>query len=385
VIENRNTLNIHNPSIYRSPPFPQRIFGILTIMAIVSTLSGCRKAAITSYQIPHEQSLTGSSPPTLGNDRPPTPSNLGSQIVTDEPVIQWDAPAEWTVQPDPSGIRKGSFSTKDSSGHEASISVTVFPGDVGGDFSNVNRWRGQLQLTPITESALESAISTTVLQAGVFKRVDLRSETSSGEPARIIGAWLKRDEHTWFFKMMGEPSLLELQLPSFNQFLASVHFSAAGGVTPSKAEALVVPPQSSADVVTGELAWSAPDSWQSKPNGAMRKASYSVHTQGDFSIIAFPGQAGGELANINRWRSQVQLPPLTQDQMASEVTKINNGNLNFTVVDFIGRSDAGPTRLLGAILPFGGQSYFFKLIGPDTVISEARPEFMVFIQSVTIH
>lgn len=348
-------------------------------------VSGCRKAPITSYRIPHE-TPAAPSPTSASN-----PSDMASRAVpaaNGAPDIHWTLPSEWTNLPDQSGMRKGSFSVKDAEGHEASIAVTVFPGDVGGDLANINRWLGQLQLPPITEAALPATITETVLPIGVFKRVDLvggdaPADTAHDHRARILGAWLKQDDRTWFFKMNGDSSLVDTQHATFEAFLKSVHFSTSSAMDsapmamPAMPVASGTPPAGS-----GELTWTAPSSWVAKAPGAMRKASYTVAGEADFSVIAFPGQAGGDLANVNRWRGQVQLPPLTDEQLAAETTTLQAGDLTFVVVDFSGQSKTGATRLIGAILPYGGQSYFFKLMGPDTLVAGAKPEFLAFLKSV---
>ncbi|MES1194548.1 MAG: hypothetical protein ABUL65_01550, partial [Opitutus sp.] len=62
------------------------------------------------------------------------------------------------------------------------------------------------------------------------------------------------------------------------------------------------------------LAWTAPADWTAKAPGAMRKGSFTVKgadgSEADLSITAFPGDTGGLLANLNRWRGQISLPPL---------------------------------------------------------------------------
>jgi hypothetical protein len=134
------------------------------------------------------------------------------------------------------------------------------------------------------------------------------------------------------------------------------------------------------------LAWTAPAGWTAKPLSAMRKGSYGVPGPGggaaDLSITAFPGDVGGELANVNRWRGQVQLPPLDEAGLGGAVTRLNANGLAMTVVDFAGASGANAQRILGAIVPFNGGTWFFKLMGPDAVVTAAKPEFLAFLQTV---
>jgi hypothetical protein len=132
------------------------------------------------------------------------------------------------------------------------------------------------------------------------------------------------------------------------------------------------------------LAWTAPATWKAKAGSAMRKGSYTVGDAGaeaDLSITAFPGDVGGEVANVNRWRGQVSLPPIADAEVAATVTRLTANNLAITVVDFAG-TGANAQRVLGAIVPFGGATWFFKMIGPDAVVAKARPDFLAFVKTV---
>ena len=118
----------------------------------------------------------------------------------------------------------------------------------------------------------------------------------------------------------------------------------------------------------------------------MRKGSFAVRgddgAEADLSIIAFPGAAGGDLANLNRWRGQVGLDPITADAVPRETTTLESNGLHFIVVDFAGRSANGPTRLVGALAAAGGQTWFFKLMGPDALVAHTQPAFLDFLKTV---
>jgi hypothetical protein len=131
------------------------------------------------------------------------------------------------------------------------------------------------------------------------------------------------------------------------------------------------------------LTWTAPTNWKAKPASAMRKATYSVPgeggAEGDLSITAFPTDVGGELANVNRWRGQVDLPPLAAADLAGVVTRLESNGLHIAFVDLGGASQ----RLLGAIVPFGGGTWFFKLgPGPDALIASGKPSFEEFLRTL---
>jgi hypothetical protein len=132
------------------------------------------------------------------------------------------------------------------------------------------------------------------------------------------------------------------------------------------------------------LAWTPPAAWTAKPAGAMRKGSYTVkgdEGEADFAITAFPGDVGGDLANLNRWRGQLSLPPLNQSDFAAATQHVDHNGLHMTVVDIVGTGDK-PQRILGAMIPHGGATWFFKLMGPSALVAREKPAFTAFLATI---
>jgi hypothetical protein len=134
------------------------------------------------------------------------------------------------------------------------------------------------------------------------------------------------------------------------------------------------------------LAWTAPAHWAAKPASAMRKGSYAITGEAgataDLSITAFPGDVGGDLANVNRWRGQVQLPPLAAADLATATTHLDYNNLHLTFVDLTGNGPAGAQRVLGAIIPVNGATWFFKLSGPVALVTREQAAFAAFLKTI---
>jgi hypothetical protein len=133
------------------------------------------------------------------------------------------------------------------------------------------------------------------------------------------------------------------------------------------------------------LIWQAPAGWTPKAASAMRKGSYGVPGDGgesDLSITAFPGDVGGELANVNRWRGQVGLPALGPEELDAAVSRMQANGLTFTVVDLSARDDPKAKAIVGAIVPFAGSTWFFKLTGPGSLVSSSKPAFIEFLHTV---
>jgi hypothetical protein len=164
------------------------------------------------------------------------------------------------------------------------------------------------------------------------------------------------------------------------------HYRIPKETTPAAATAPATD-MASATVPTGngQLTWTAPAAWSAKAPSAMRKGSYTIrHESGDadLSITAFPGDTGGLLANLNRWRGQIGLAPLAASELDANLDHLDANGLHFEIVDFPGTANGAPARILGAVLNRPGETWFFKLMGPDAVVAREKPAFVAFLQTI---
>jgi hypothetical protein len=132
--------------------------------------------------------------------------------------ITWKMPEGWTEVP-PSSMRYASFSAPAENGDKIDISVVTFPGEGGSDAGNINRWRGQIGLPPIDESAVTSQVTPLKTAGTTFSTTDI-----AGAKARTIAAWTRHDGRVWFFKATGPNAAVEKQKPNFVKFIESVRF-----------------------------------------------------------------------------------------------------------------------------------------------------------------
>jgi hypothetical protein len=143
-----------------------------------------------------------------------------------------------------------------------------------------------------------------------------------------------------------------------------------------------VPTASGAD-----LSWTAPAAWQTRPASAMRKATFiltgaSASEQAELAVTAFPGDVGGLLANVNRWRGQLQLPPVDAAALHSTLTHLDINTLHVELVELVGPEAPERKRVLGAIVPVKGSTWFFKLTGPDAFVAAKKADFLGFLQTI---
>ena len=135
--------------------------------------------------------------------------------------------------------------------------------------------------------------------------------------------------------------------------------------------------------VNQALKWTLPKGWTSAPAGGMRYATLKPPAQGnaEVSVVMFSGPAGGELANVNRWRTQLGLPPIEAAALASARKTVKSKAGVVGVFDF---NNAGNRMVVGQLATPDGNTWFFKLVGEVAPVSQALPDFMKLLGTLTL-
>jgi hypothetical protein len=160
--------------------------------------------------------------------------------------------------------------------------------------------------------------SRTVTEGPAAENVD-----RSGEAAvegQLLGAILPRGQTTWFFKLVGPRAAVETQTGSFVQFVKSIQFS------------------------KDRPEWALPEGWKEEPASKMRFATLRIATdEGPLETTVIPLPTGpGKieeyvLSNVNRWREQVKLPPLAEEELPANVVKFDLDGETAWLVNLVGR------------------------------------------------
>lgn len=336
------------------------------------------------------------------------------------PGIAWKTPSGWEQVP-PSQMRVGSFRIKDSSGKTADVSVIPLPGLAGGDLDNVNRWRGQVGLSPTDDEDLKKASEPVTIAGSTAQLYDLAGQApGSGDTTRILGAILRREGVAWFFKMTGADDLVSREKAAFKEFLTSLSFTdAERGTTPSAGGNMSVaalpenhPPIDSAPMAQaslpldhpplggaagtvqagpasggpGKLGIDAPAGWKEVPGGQFLFAKYVIENsdgQTAVNVSTSAGDGGGIASNINRWRGQLGLTPLSSAEVEKLTSTLEVSGGKATLVELAGNDpkSGAKSKILGAIVPRGSATWFFKMMGPESTVSRERDAFLKVIQS----
>lgn len=136
----------------------------------------------------------------------------------------------------------------------------------------------------------------------------------------------------------------------------------------------------------GALKWTLPKGWSELPGGGMRFATFKAPFAGklEATVVVLPGPAGGELANVNRWRGQIGLPALDEAGLAKArtIVKAKAGTVN--VYDFTSDGQAKSRMVAASIATPDGNTWFLKLNGDADPVAKARPDFMTILGSVRL-
>jgi hypothetical protein len=185
------------------------VFRLLFLVALVTLIPACNRSDqhIKVYRLvkaPVESASTEQAAPA------------SSTAATSQ--VRWELPEGWGPGAQ-SSMRYASFAATSDNGETVDISIVTFPGDGGSDLDNVNRWRQQIELAPVDSGQVSSIIAP--LQSG---NVSFSTADMTGTNSRTLAAWLRRDGHSWFFKMTGPSDAVEREKPNFVRFLQSIRF-----------------------------------------------------------------------------------------------------------------------------------------------------------------
>jgi len=341
---------------------------ILTLAAFA--MAGCGRDDVKVYHVAKDDSA---APPQNQIAAP----EQTSTTQPEQPQLQFTLPNGWQ-EIAPSQMRVASFSVTGSNGETADVGVIPLP--TGGDeLALVNMWREQMQLPALTNETAAETISVGDDSAKLF---DIASDAlliDGRFRARILVAELPRGATSWFFKMTGEDSFVAAQKENFLQFLKSVSF-----VENAPAQIAAAPETQNQNI---NSIWTIPSDWQSSPPSEFLLAEFSIAgTDGataEVNVAELAGEGGGLAANINRWRGQLGLPAADEAEFSKTISTLKIPNGQATLSDFTGTdSKTGkPARLVGAIVPQNGQTWFYKLMGDGQIVAQQKDAFIKFIQS----
>lgn len=278
-------------------------------------------------------------------------------------TVTWEVPQGWSEGP-PRQMREATLVLGESDPPmELAISKLGYDGDLQPYLAaNINRWRGQLGLDPAAKFDESTGVKTLELDGGQAYLLDATGEMAGGG-------------------MMGTRPPFASGAP-----FAGDAASAPATQTPasqSPANALPTSPPKTAPT----LQFDTPEGWAVLPRGSMGSRGFTLGT-GDtaatLKVSDFPpvGVMGDPLANFNRWRGEVGLPPLTAETLDENTEQIEIANTEGFMSRMV--SEDGKQATLAAMVSKLNRVWFFKLTGSEAAIDAHAKEFKSWLGEVRV-
>lgn len=241
------------------------------------------------------------------------------EFPSSEP-IKWTVPAGWHVSTEKKAMRYATLRIGSPTGPELTISFGS--GSQAADvLANINRWRGQLDLDPISRTELPQYTRMVLVAQQPATLVDLRSD----------------DKRT-----------ISIEEP---RYILPTGWVQTGGQAGFRYATFTV-----------------------------KDGEKTAET----TLTPLVGTAGTILDNVNRWREQLKLPAIDEAELAKHTRTIATGDGTAKYFDIQQPESAGPTRLrtLVAMIQRPEKTWFVKMTGPFDLLERQKGAFEAFVATM---
>ncbi len=181
-------------------------------LALAVLVAGCEDRGIREQKVAKgiekvEPAASSTTTPST-TQAPPAPSSPSAtpaaspsapaapSAATAAPSGDWKLPEGWSVVPGERPMRLATFSVADADG-PIEVALTRFPGTVGGELANVNRWRGQMGQSPVDDAGLEALLSR--FEGEGYKGYETRIDGANGQML-AVAVYESAADRTWFLR-----------------------------------------------------------------------------------------------------------------------------------------------------------------------------------------
>jgi hypothetical protein len=167
----------------------------------------------------------------------------------------------------------------------------------------------------------------------------------------MLAAILPSGDQAWFFKAVGPIAEIDKHEKEINDVFAGLTLG-----------------------TDGRANWKLPPGWKQQP-GANEMIFATLVVPGDsqvkftVSTATSPDTQEKMLANVNRWRTQLQLPRIGAKQLPDVTHEAKAGDRKITIVDMRGQFKSG-----GMTPPFAGGAFGARATGPQPGKTAAEPD-----------
>lgn len=326
--------------------------------------------------------------------------------------FDFDLPEGWMpAKPDPGTIAT-LLAPRETMGKATLVRLG---GAGGGLLANVNRWRGQMGLAPVAsldEAELGEIEIPGLRQGQLGRTLEVTGTFTSRGGGTMAGAALLAvavpdGNQTLFWKLLCQAKDLDALRAPFLGMVRSTRPGSGETAPGAEQQPSGANPAGSGDprpANTSEssgpgpashrgFAWTTPAGWSWTPGNSIRLATFAPDgTQGTrLSVTVLGGTAGGERSNLDRWRGELRLKPLSDEELAA-LPRVPILGTEAVLMDAKGSSwsgtgnqpISGPARMIAAIVPVEGRGVLFiKLTGPqEEVTDQHRKDVEALLRSL---
>jgi hypothetical protein len=278
---------------------------------------------------------------------------------------KWETPKGWT-EDKAGGMRLATL--KIPVGDDAApIEMSVIGLPLVGDdwdaqvLDNANRWRKQLQQPPLAADAAKA---------------ELKPLADVAEGAVLF------DTLGWFDGGTMAPFAGGMGAGGAAPFANAAPPAAAPPAPPAQTPPTQSPPTEPPAPREGALKYDLPEGWTEAPADPMRKVSLRTPGGAALSGFSFPlvGVMGDPLQNVNRWRGEIGLEPITADDLKTQSEEIKLLGGDGSYFELVGASESTHAVMLVR----DNQVWFFKLRGSGDEVAKQRDAFKKWLGSLSL-
>ncbi len=319
-------------------------------------------------------------------------------IGTDDRAT-WKLPTGWKEEAGTGPFRLATIVIPGDKRLEITVNTTPWAGTAENLLMNINRWRGQLQLAPIAPAQIPEVSHPAEGSKVPLTIVDMRGQFQSGgmTPPFAGGAMGSQAGGPSNPKQPpnsrlpdGHPPVDAVtKAPPLSPNTSSTDLPAGHPpIDASPSAGPIAPP-----TVTPLPKFTPAASWKSVPASGMRRAEFAVGDGAEpakLTMFEFPIDAGPQIAdplvNINRWRGEIGLSPLTQETVAAAIQSIDVDGTPAIYAPMIPdtskpEESKSNEATLAAIMKASNQVWFVKLRGERELVKKHEDEFKSFLKS----
>jgi hypothetical protein len=271
----------------------------------------------------------------------------------------WTLPEGWTQVDSPSGsIRYATIRPEEDS---LELTVTALADRGGGVEANLNRWRNEIGLGPISDpTELRGIAETHEVNGQPVIEINMKGPGKEVGVAGDAPPTVDRPAAAPFARSAGGPPIIGQRL----------------GPVIDKAP------------TDSPLTYTLPEGWREHAvtPGGMRKAAFSIPGEDQLAEVTIIPLGGpqGLLANVNRWRQEIGLGPMDEAQAQGAATPIEMDGVKGLLFDFEGREfpDGRQFRTLVAMITRDETTWFIKMLGPAQIVEREREDFQALLKSI---